>query len=360
MAANQEQTTPVSTSVHSSSNGTCPSERCRYPHCDISPETVMCRSLLPAFNKLDVANSVKEAAAKLQTYDKVYKTEKIVSKTIFGTLRIAIQRKTGKHYAIKQFDKTLMKRKRTLCGVAVRENFDVEFKLMNWLRQHPHAGLIAASPENEQVEDLRHKYIVMPLASEGDLLSFIRNDNGKISEDTVRDIFLQLISALQHLHEKGGYIHGDVSPENILLSYDEAGNLRVRLCDYGLARKIGSRHYHAGKKSYMPPELFSNESRNAEPTSDIFSLAVVMFLLYYGIPPFTTAQQSDVYYESLEQKHHYSASSYSPWLLAWGVSKKRSKWALLPTVLSMLRRKPNKRPTLSSIKIIVEGWKQWY
>lgn len=359
MAANQEQMTPVSTSyVHSSSPGAYPSGCCN-PQCETTPDTVTCKSLLPAFKTLGVGNSMKQVATKSRTYDKVYKTVRIVSKTIYGTLRIAMHRKSRKKYAVKQFHKNLIKKKRTLGGLAVQENFSVELKLMNWLRQHPHAGLIAASPENEQVEDLKYKYIVMPLASEGDLLSFIRKCNGKMSEDTVRDICLQLISALQHLHENGKYIHGDVSPENILLSYDEAGKLRIQLCDYGLARKIGSRHHYAGKKSYMPPELYSKELPNAEPASDIFSLGVVMFLLYYGIPPFTTAQKSDVYYEGLEHKHHFRASSYSPWLLAWGISKKRSKWALLPTVLSMLQRKQNKRPTLSSIKTMVEGWKQW-
>lgn len=360
MAANQKEVTPaVSTPVQSravqshqvSSEETCDMQ--------FSPETVTCRSLLLGFERLTLGNSMKESPTTLPTYDHVYKTVKIVSKTIFGNIRIAIHRESQNVRAVKQFHKNLLKRKRTLGGMAVQENFDVEFKLMNWLRRHPHAGLIAASPENEQVEDPRHKYIVMPLASDGDLLALISNSNEKISEDTVRDIFLQLISALQHLHEKGKHIHGDVSPENILVSYDESGRLRVQLCDYGLACKIGSRHHQCGKQSYMAPEHHSSESRNAEPASDIFSLATVMFVLYYGKPPFITARQSDVYYEGLGKKCHYCASSYSTWLRAWGYSKKRSEWALLPTVLSMLKREPRKRPTLRRIKTIVEGWKPW-
>lgn len=328
----------------------------------LSPATVTCKSLQKTFDNLRVSNNKTQKTTKtndIVRYDDMYTTVKVLSKTIFGNMRIALHRKTKKIRAVKMFNKILMQRHAT-GGTAVRENFDVELKLMKWLRKFPHEGLIAASPENEQVEDARYKYIVMPLASEGDLLGFVNKNKGTISDNIVRDIFLQLISALQHLHKEAGYIHGDVSAENILLSYDETGRLRVQLCDYGLACKIGARHHCCGKKGYLSPEQYSKQVPTVDPTSDVFSLAIVMFVLYYGIPPFKAATQSDIYYDGLEKKCKFRASAFSSWLCAWGIDKKRSEWALLPTILSMLKRDPRQRPTLASIKEIVEGWKNWY
>lgn len=290
-------------------------------------------------------------------YDDVYVTTKVLSQTIFGDLRIAVHRKTKKIRAVKKFSKTLMRRRRTARGVFVRENFSVELKLMNWLRQCPHDGLIASSPQDEQVEDTDFRYLVMPFAPAGDLLEFIGKNRGKMSDSVVRGMFLQLISAIQHLHAQIGYIHGDISPENILVSYDDKGHLCVRLCDYGLACKIGSQHHCFGKLSYKAPEHFPpKQPRTAEPSADVFSLGVVMFIMYYGIPPFTAATDSDVYYQGLN-KCRYRASTFSTWLRSWGIDKERSQWELLPTVLSMLKRNREQRPSLSDVKRMAEKWK---
>ena len=288
-------------------------------------------------------------------YDSLYTTVKVLTTTILGDMRTAINRKSNKIRAVKKFNKVKLQQRRN----SGRESFHVELKLMKWLRAHPHEGLIAACPEHEQVDDPTDKYIVMPFASNGDLLSFVDKHGGKVSDDVVRDIFLQLVSALQYLHQTAGYLHGDISPENILVSYDKAGRLRVQLCDYGLACKIGSRHHCHGKKSYMAPEHYSNQPPKAKPSADIFSLATVMFVLYYGKPAFETARQTDVHYSGLEHKCHFRASAYSSWLRAWGYSKKRCEWALLPTILTMFKRDPRQRPTLSRIKETVEGWKHW-
>lgn len=315
-----------------------------------SPDTVACKSLIPAFDKLDLRNTSPVR------YDNLYKTVKVLSKTILGNMATAINRKNNKIRAVKKFNKVKLQRRR---NISRGESFHVELKLMTWLRANPHEGLIAACPEHEQVDDLTDKYIVMPFASHGDLLSYIDKHGGKVSDDVVRDIFLQLVSALQYLHQTAGYLHGDISPENILVSYDETGRLRVQLCDYGLACKIGSRHHCHGKKSYMAPEHYSNQPPKAKPSADIFSLAAVMFVLYYGKPAFETARQTDVHYSGLEHKCHFRASAYSSWLRAWGYSKKRCDWALLPTILTMLQRNSRKRPTLKSIKETLEGWKHW-
>lgn len=325
--------------------------------CDllVKPSETMVFNTLQRDFKQECHIETKTEHVSRPRYHDVYETRKCLTETIFGDILIATHRKTNRIRAVKKFKKNLMRRGVTKNGHSVAENFDMELKLMNLLREYPHPGLIATAPETEQVEDLQFKYIVMPLVSGGDLFKFIENNRGQICGKLVCDIFLQLISALQHLHEQTGCIHGDISPENILVSYDDtASQLRVQLCDYGLACKIGSRHHCYGKLSYKAPEHFDDQSHIAEPASDVFSLAVVMFILYYGRPPFQTAEHSDVHYKYLHKTIQYRSSYCSKWLRKWGVSKERCHWSLLGTILSMFNRDPKQRPTLNSVKKIIE------
>ena len=49
--------------------------------------------------------------------------------------------------------------------------------------------------------------------------------------------FKQVAMGLAHLHGVG-YCHLDLSSENVVARYDEHGELRVKLIDFGLARAL--------------------------------------------------------------------------------------------------------------------------
>jgi serine/threonine protein kinase len=57
--------------------------------------------------------------------------------------------------------------------------------------------------------------------------------NGPIPEDTARNWLLQLLSALQYIHNKG-IAHRDMKLENILLGDD--GTLKI--ADYGFSKQV--------------------------------------------------------------------------------------------------------------------------
>jgi serine/threonine protein kinase len=71
-------------------------------------------------------------------------------------------------------------------------------------------------------------------------------------------------------------VHRDVSPQNILISYDGA----VKVVDFGVARARGSLHTTRGqikgKLSYMAPEQLS-ERRQVDRRTDVFALGIVLF-----------------------------------------------------------------------------------
>merc|ERR1712007_152407 len=103
---------------------------------------------------------------------------KVIKQTLFGDIRVATHRPTKTLRAVKKFSKQLVRRQRTKDGRYVREDMELEMQLMTKLRETAHAGLIAASAPDEQVEDRSHRYIVMPFAPRGDLLGYIEERKG--------------------------------------------------------------------------------------------------------------------------------------------------------------------------------------
>src|SRR5690242_7076690 len=105
------------------------------------------------------------------------------------------------------------------------------------------------------------------------------------------EIAVQCAQALVAAHEHG-IIHGDIKPENIMLT--PAGHVKV--LDLGLARHLpGSDRSStmdrftslAGTPAYMAPELLREEIPDAR--ADLFSLGVVFYEALAGRHPFMAA-----------------------------------------------------------------------
>lgn len=123
--------------------------------------------------------------------------------------------------------------------------------------------------------------IVMEYCPEGDLKEKIELDFCNFTEDWVRNIFSQLLQAVQYLHSKN-VIHRDLKSQNVFLAHDG----RIRLGDFGLCkhtrtRALGSATLtHAGTDCYMAPEMLSS-SRYGKP-ADMWSLGCVLYELCSG------------------------------------------------------------------------------
>lgn len=115
-----------------------------------------------------------------------------------------------------------------------------------------------------------------------------------VSTDEFFAIATQCCEGLQAAHEKG-IIHGDVKPENIMLT---PGN-RVKILDFGVARRAWSSNPNDATKSmetmtasggtaaYMAPEVLLQQPDDGR--SDIFSLGLVFYEMLGGEQPFQTA-----------------------------------------------------------------------
>jgi serine/threonine-protein kinase len=125
-------------------------------------------------------------------------------------------------------------------------------------------------------------YIVMEYLRGTDLKSGIRS-HGALDCRKVAQIGLEISQALSVAH-KHDIIHRDIKPQNIMVQPD--GNIKVM--DFGIARAKNSHltqdNSVLGTAHYVSPE--QTQGKELGPTSDIYSLGIVMYEASTGRVPF--------------------------------------------------------------------------
>src|SRR5947209_4278808 len=153
---------------------------------------------------------------------------------------------------------------------------------------HPHILPLFDYGE-ENVRGAKITYMVMPLRSEGTLVTWLRQrDSGLLSPLDIAQIIVQAANALQYAHDRH-VIHQDVKPSNFLIRTNEQ-NLNqpyLQLSDFGVAKlssmTSNSSQAVRGTPSYMAPEQWEG---NAVPATDQYALAVMTYELLTGRSPF--------------------------------------------------------------------------
>ena len=144
-------------------------------------------------------------------------------------------------------------------------------------------GETAAVPDGPQDT----AYLVMELV-DGEPLAAIIGRLGRLTADATLDILEQAGNALQAAHERG-YVHRDVKPGNILVMTEPGGKVTVKLTDFGIAKAADAAPVTRsgmvmGTAHYIAPEQALGQE--AEPASDVYSLAVVGYECLIGHRPF--------------------------------------------------------------------------
>ena len=140
-------------------------------------------------------------------------------------------------------------------------------------------------------EDNEKLYLIMELASNGNLYNFIQNNkNQKIkTKEMIKKIIIQVIEIIKYLHSLD-IIYRDIKPENILLDKD----YNVKLCDYGWASYLSKGQFcsaYCGTPEYVSPEVIKKYPYNEK--VDIWGIGVLIFELVFGYPPFTSNFNED-------------------------------------------------------------------
>lgn len=113
-------------------------------------------------------------------------------------------------------------------------------------------------------------------------------------------ILATVAEAMDYAHQQG-VVHRDIKPANIMLTKGDV----VKIMDFGIAKMATSSKTRTnivmGTPTYMSPEQISGKTVDGR--SDIFSLAVVMFELLTGRPPFTADNVSALLFAIAHTPH---------------------------------------------------------
>lgn len=105
---------------------------------------------------------------------------------------------------------------------------------------------------------------------------------------TIRKISQDMLKVLKFLATEMRMLHGDIKPENVMLVYDDAGQLSAaRVIDFGLAfRSTGDlkRNMYIQSRWYRSPEVLLGIP--ATPQIDMWSFGCMLVEMFTGVCPF--------------------------------------------------------------------------
>jgi eukaryotic-like serine/threonine-protein kinase len=146
------------------------------------------------------------------------------------------------------------------------------------------------------IDSGRH-YIVMEYVK-GKSGAQLLQAEGSLDPETAVEIGMQACAGLDYAH-RHGIIHRDVKPGNLMIIGGPAGggDMTTKLADFGIARaseqtritQVGS---VVGTAAYLAPEQARGEE--ATPSSDVYSLGVVLYQFLTGRLPYEGASLAEL------------------------------------------------------------------
>jgi serine/threonine-protein kinase len=142
------------------------------------------------------------------------------------------------------------------------------------------------------VEKRSRVYMVMEWC-DGRLLREILS-GGKMSQDRAIRIAIEVLEALEYIHENG-VVHRDLKPENIMVD----ANDNIKLIDFGIAgdsaaRRLTYANFTAtlGTADYISPE--QAKGKRGDGRSDVYAMGIILYEMLTGKQPFTGSSPLEV------------------------------------------------------------------
>lgn len=143
-------------------------------------------------------------------------------------------------------------------------------------------------------------FLVMEFLAGEDLQHVVKR-LGPLSPDLALRITAQACLGLQKAHE-GGVVHRDMKPANLYLAKRDAGEIIVKLLDFGIAKVKMDQAQDAenagltrtgsmiGSPLYMSPEQARGDARGIDARTDLWSLGIVLYEMLAGSTPYQHIQ----------------------------------------------------------------------
>ncbi len=179
--------------------------------------------------------------------------------------------------------------------VAIKANFadiELQFSIRNEARalaaiRHPGVVGVYALGSHDGVD-----FMVMEHVSGVTLAHHLERLGDRMPLPERIDVLVAIADGMAAIH-RAGISHGDIKPENILLS----ATGRVVLMDLGLVRAAyePDRGIVAGTPDYMAPEIVSGRQRGTERhLADVYAFGVLAYRMLAGTLPYHGADPIDV------------------------------------------------------------------
>lgn len=154
--------------------------------------------------------------------------------------------------------------------------------------QHPN---VATLYDFSALPDGSH-YMVWEFIEGENLAQLIRR-SGTLSPRHAVRIAIQALAGLDAIH-RAGIVHRDISPENLMITHAGDGSEFVKIIDLGVAKATESdvamtqTGMFVGKFRYASPDHlgFLGAGEHIDGRADLYSLAIVLFEMVTGRPPF--------------------------------------------------------------------------
>ncbi len=128
----------------------------------------------------------------------------------------------------------------------------------------------------------KNKYLVMEYIDGITLREYMKR-NAPLGIEKSLDLTMQILSALQHAHEKG-VVHRDIKPQNIMVQ----ANGKLKVTDFGIAQISDTNQSSSGVAMgtvyYISPEQASGKTTTF--SSDIYSVGIMLYEMATGKLPF--------------------------------------------------------------------------
>ncbi|KAH3678367.1 hypothetical protein WICMUC_001384 [Wickerhamomyces mucosus] len=221
--------------------------------------------------------------------------DEVVGQGAFAIVKKAVERNTGKTYAVKIISK------RKIMGNTDGVNRELEI-----LRKLDHPGIVKL---RGFYEDDDFYYLVMEFVPGGDLMDFVAA-HGSVGEEAGKEITKQILQAIQYVHSLG-ISHRDLKPDNILIAQDDP--VKVKITDFGLAKISNTGTFmktFCGTLAYVAPEVIDNRFSNIinmdkySSLVDMWSLGCLVYVILTAHLPFSGNSQEQLYKQIKQGSYH--------------------------------------------------------
>ena len=196
-----------------------------------------------------------------------------IGKGAFSEVFLAEHQPTKTYAAVKQIPKD---------SSYVRDHLDQLKTEISMMKQcnHPYIAKFY-----EIMEDDYNIYIAQEYVEHGNIRHYF-NSNEDIEEHIIKKLFIQVLYAVDYLHNDIRIIHRDLKMENILLDK----NNNIRIIDFGLCcpipddNVISYSSLNGGSPAYLAPEMILGLPYTK--SVDIWALGIILYAMTHTCLPF--------------------------------------------------------------------------